>query len=159
MGHPEPFDSCASVMRPGVDCTSSEDSGMASKQSIESFLSCRRIAVFGVSRDPRDFSRSVFRAFVERGYDAVPVNPHGGEAEGRPCARTRRSAPPPPCRRRPPATPGLTRSGRADGHGIFWPLKTFQCLGIAAPVAPAAVDGGGTRAAEVAVPTTPPRSR
>jgi len=60
---------------------------MASKQAIDSFLSCRRIAVLGVSRDPRDFSRSLFRAFVERGYDAVPVNPNGGEAEGRPCAR------------------------------------------------------------------------
>jgi len=60
---------------------------MASKQAIDSFLSCRRIAVLGVSRDPRDFSRSLFRAFVERGYDAVPVIPNGGEAEGRPCAR------------------------------------------------------------------------
>ena len=60
---------------------------MASKQAIDSFLSCRRIAVLGVSRDPKDFSRSLFRAFVERGYDAVPVNPNGGEAEGRPCAR------------------------------------------------------------------------
>jgi predicted CoA-binding protein len=56
---------------------------MSSKQAIDSFLSCRRVAVVGVSRDPRDFSRSVFRAFVERGYDAVPVNPAGVEAEGR----------------------------------------------------------------------------
>ena len=56
---------------------------MASKQAINSFLSCRRLAVVGVSRDPKDFSRAVFRAFVERGYDAVPVNPAGGEAEGR----------------------------------------------------------------------------
>ncbi len=56
---------------------------MVSKQAIDSFLSCRRIAVVGVSRDPRDFSRAVFRAFVERGYDAVPVNPAGGEVDGR----------------------------------------------------------------------------
>jgi predicted CoA-binding protein len=40
---------------------------MASKQAIDSFLSCRRLAVVGVSRDPKDFSRAVFRAFVERG--------------------------------------------------------------------------------------------
>ena len=60
---------------------------MASKQTIDSFLSCRRIAVVGVSRDPKDFSRSVFRAFVARGYDSVPVNPNGGEAEGRPFSR------------------------------------------------------------------------
>jgi predicted CoA-binding protein len=56
---------------------------MASKQAIDSFLSCRHLAVVGVSRDPKDFSRAVLRAFVERGYDAVPVNPAGGEAEGR----------------------------------------------------------------------------
>ena len=56
---------------------------MASKQAIDSFLACRRIAVVGVSRDPKDFTRQVFRAFVERGYDAVPVNTAGGEVEGR----------------------------------------------------------------------------
>ena len=68
---------------------------MASKQAIDSFLSCRRIAVVGVSRDPRAFSRAVFRAFVERGYDAVPVNPNGGDVEGRPCARRLAEVAPP----------------------------------------------------------------
>jgi predicted CoA-binding protein len=68
---------------------------MASKHSIDSFLSCQRIAVLGVSRDPRDFSRAVFRAFVERGYDAVPLNPNGGEAEGRPFARRLAEVAPP----------------------------------------------------------------
>lgn len=68
---------------------------MASKQAIDSFLASRRLAVVGVSREAKDFSRSVFRAFVERGYDAVPVNPHGGEAEGRPCARSLREVAPP----------------------------------------------------------------
>jgi predicted CoA-binding protein len=47
---------------------------MPSKRSIDSLLSCRRIAVVGASRDPKDFSRALFRAFVERGYDVVPVN-------------------------------------------------------------------------------------
>jgi len=56
---------------------------MTSKRAIDSFLSCRRIAVVGVSRDPKDFSRAVFRAFVERGYDAVPVNAAGGDVGGR----------------------------------------------------------------------------
>jgi predicted CoA-binding protein len=69
---------------------------MASKQAIDSFLSCRRIAVVGVSRDPKDFSRQVFRAFVERGYDAVPVNAAGGEVEGRPAARRVGEVQPPP---------------------------------------------------------------
>jgi len=69
---------------------------MASKQAIDSFLSCRRIAVVGVSRDPKDFSRQVFRAFVERGYDVVPVNTAGGEMEGRPAARGVGDVQPPP---------------------------------------------------------------
>jgi predicted CoA-binding protein len=29
----------------------------------------------------------VFRALLERGYDAVPINPNGSEVEGRPCMR------------------------------------------------------------------------
>jgi len=60
---------------------------MASKRAIESFLACRRLAVVGVSRDPKDFSRALFRAFAERGYDVVPVNANGGEIEGRPAIR------------------------------------------------------------------------
>lgn len=69
---------------------------MASKQAIDSFLSCRRIAVVGVSRDSKDFSRQVFRAFVERGYDAVPVNPAGGEMDGRRAAVRVAEVQPPP---------------------------------------------------------------
>lgn len=42
---------------------------------IENFLSRHRIAVVGVSRNPQDFSRAVFRELSARGYDVVPVNP------------------------------------------------------------------------------------
>ncbi len=69
---------------------------MASKQAISSFLSCRRIAIVGVSRDPRDFSRQVLRAFVERGYDALPVNTAGGEVDGRRVAGRVGEVQPPP---------------------------------------------------------------
>lgn len=69
---------------------------MASKQAIDSFLSCRRIAVVGVSRDPGDFSRAVFRAFVERGYDAVPVSTARAEVDGRPAAGRVGEVQPPP---------------------------------------------------------------
>jgi len=69
---------------------------MASKRAIDSFLSCRRIGVVGVSRDPKDFSRAVFRAFVERGYDAVPVNAAGGEVDGRRAVRWVGEMQPPP---------------------------------------------------------------
>jgi predicted CoA-binding protein len=69
---------------------------MASKRAIDSFLSCRRIAVVGVSRDPKDFSRAVLRAFVERGYDVVPVNAAGGEVDGHRSARWVGEVQPPP---------------------------------------------------------------
>jgi predicted CoA-binding protein len=68
---------------------------MASKRVIDSFLASRRLAVVGVSRDPRDFSRSLFRAFAERGYDVVPVNANGGTIEGREAARRLADVQPP----------------------------------------------------------------
>lgn len=48
------------------------------------FLSCRRIAVTGVSRTPGSHgSNVIFDRLVEHGYDAVPVNPHATEIAGR----------------------------------------------------------------------------
>ena len=58
---------------------------MATLAEIHDFLDRKRLALVGVSRNPKDFSRSLFREFVRRGYDVVPVHPGGGEVEGRPC--------------------------------------------------------------------------
>ena len=52
---------------------------------IRSFLSLKRIAFVGVSRDPKDFSRLLFREMCKRGYDMVPVNPAVGEVEMKRC--------------------------------------------------------------------------
>jgi predicted CoA-binding protein len=54
-------------------------------EDIKKFLDSKRLAVVGVSRDPKHFSRAVFREFVAQGYDAVPVNPKATEIEGRQC--------------------------------------------------------------------------
>ncbi|MBK9167896.1 MAG: CoA-binding protein [Bryobacterales bacterium] len=56
--------------------------------AIEAFLEAKRFAFVGVSRDARDFSRHVFRAFAGAGYEPVPVNPHASEIEGQPSYRT-----------------------------------------------------------------------
>jgi len=48
---------------------------MTTLQDIQSFLDLKRLAVVGVSRNPTDFTRVLFREFRNRGYDAVPVNP------------------------------------------------------------------------------------
>lgn len=55
------------------------------RASIEDFLSYRRLAVAGVSRDPRDFSRTLYRELKHRGYDVVPINPYANEVEGDRC--------------------------------------------------------------------------
>jgi len=58
---------------------------MTVRERIEDFLSQKRLAVAGVSREPHDFTRSLFREFCQRGYDMVPVNPNLTEVEGRTC--------------------------------------------------------------------------
>ena len=42
---------------------------------IQRFLGQRRIAIIGVSRDPKHFSQVVAREFVAQGYDVAVVNP------------------------------------------------------------------------------------
>jgi predicted CoA-binding protein len=51
------------------------------------FLAQRRIALVGVSRDPRDLSRALFKELRARGYDVVPVHPTLASVDGVPCAR------------------------------------------------------------------------
>jgi predicted CoA-binding protein len=54
-------------------------------EDVREFLGLQRIALVGVSRDAKDFSRSLFREFRERGYDVIPVNPAAEEIEGARC--------------------------------------------------------------------------
>jgi len=54
-------------------------------QNARDFLKLRRIALVGLSRDEKDFSRYVFRELAGRGIDVVPIRPGLQEAEGRPC--------------------------------------------------------------------------
>ena len=122
---------------------------MASKQAIDSFLSCRRIAVVGVSREPGDFSRQVFRAFVERGYDAIPVNPAGGEMEGRRAAVRVAEVQPPPeaalLMTPPAATDQVVRECADAGVKRVWMHRG----GGAGAVSPAAVGFCRERGIEV----------
>jgi predicted CoA-binding protein len=52
-------------------------------EDARAFLAARRIAVVGVSRNPKHFSRGVFAALARAGLDVVPVNPGPAELEGR----------------------------------------------------------------------------
>jgi uncharacterized protein len=52
---------------------------------IKEFLAQPRMAVVGVSHQPQDFSRALFRELRSRGYEAIPVNPAAQEIEGAQC--------------------------------------------------------------------------
>jgi predicted CoA-binding protein len=55
------------------------------RATIEDFLSYRRLAMVGVSRSEKDFSRALFRELKTRGYDMVAVNPGVDEIDGQRC--------------------------------------------------------------------------
>ena len=58
-------------------------------QAANDFLSCRRIAVTGVSRTPGSHgSNVVYDRLVERGYEVFPVNPNATEIGGKPAYPT-----------------------------------------------------------------------
>lgn len=57
----------------------------ASLKDIRSFLEKKRVALIGVSTDPKGFSRVLYREFRDRGYDVVPVNPAASLLEDRHC--------------------------------------------------------------------------
>ena len=53
--------------------------------AAEEFLRCSRIAVTGVSREPKgEASNGIYRRLRDRGYAVFAVNPHATEVEGDP---------------------------------------------------------------------------
>ncbi len=53
--------------------------------AIDHFLSVRRLAMIGLSRDPKQFSVMLFKELLRRGYDVIPVNPNAAQIDGRHC--------------------------------------------------------------------------
>jgi len=56
-----------------------------SLEVVEEFLAHKRMAMAGVSRDPKNFSAHLFQELYRHGYDVVPVNPRANEIYGRKC--------------------------------------------------------------------------
>jgi len=88
------------------------------------FLAQRRIALVGVSRNPRDMSRSLFRELQKRGYDVVPVHPWLDSVDGVPCAKRVQDVRPPVAGAllmTPPAvTDAVVRDCAEAGIGRVW---------------------------------------
>ena len=64
------------------------------KEAASEFLANKRVAVTGVSREPKSHgSNIVYQRLRERGYDVFPVNPNADEVEGDHCYRDLRAIP------------------------------------------------------------------
>ena len=118
-----------------------------SLEIINDFLAQKRIAMVGISREPRNFSVSLFQELCRRGYDMVPVNPNtpndgvrSGPGAGPPIRQSRRPHPEkahcanrawPPKRKRPPRIGSKRRAaiaGEDEPQG-----KLGDALSISAP--------------------------
>jgi predicted CoA-binding protein len=65
----------------------------ATKAAIDSFLSIHKVAIAGVSRDPKKFGFLVFKQLKEKGYEVYPINPGTDNINGTPCFRSVSSLP------------------------------------------------------------------
>jgi hypothetical protein len=65
------------------------------KKQIDEFLALKRVAVVGVSRNPKELSYTLWQELRQRRYDAVPVNPSTSEIDGRPSYASVRDIDPP----------------------------------------------------------------
>jgi uncharacterized protein len=53
--------------------------------SVAEFLSGKRFAVAGVSRDPNQAANAIFRKLRGSGFEVFPVNPNASEVESERC--------------------------------------------------------------------------
>jgi len=58
---------------------------MVTKKNIEDFLGPKKLAIAGVSRNPKKFGHAVFYGLKKSGYTVFPINPKSGEIDGEKC--------------------------------------------------------------------------
>ena len=66
---------------------------MTTLATIESFLSTRKLAIIGVSRNPKKFGRQVYDALKKKGFTVYGVNPNAENLNGDPCYKDIASLP------------------------------------------------------------------
>jgi uncharacterized protein len=121
---------------------------MQELSTIREFLALKRFAVVGVSRNPKDFTRSLFREFLKRGYDAVPVNPGAGEVDGvRAVARVAEIAPAVDAAlllTKPAVTESVVKECHAAGIRLIWMYRAIGS-GAVSPAAAAYCETNGIK--------------
>jgi len=65
----------------------------ASRKSIEAFLAPRKLAIAGVSRNPKKFGYAVFNELRIKGFEVSPVNPNADVIDAVACYKNVSSLP------------------------------------------------------------------
>ncbi len=95
-----------------------------SLEAIVNFLSQKRVAMVGISREPRNFSVTLFEELCCRGYDVIPVNPNTPNVMGRRCFARLQDIQPPVAAALLMASPIVTESVVSDcaeaGVRLVW---------------------------------------
>jgi len=61
---------------------------MVTLNEIQNFLAPRKMAVAGVSRNPKKFGGAIFKELIEKGFDLYPINPNAEEIQGQKCYKS-----------------------------------------------------------------------
>jgi len=61
---------------------------MTTLNEIQQFLAPKKIAIAGVSRNPKKFGGSVFRELKEKGFELFPINQNADEIQGIKCYKS-----------------------------------------------------------------------
>jgi hypothetical protein len=61
---------------------------MTTLNEIQKFLAPRKMAMAGVSRNPKKFGGAIFKELKEKGFDLYPVNPNADVIQGIKCYKS-----------------------------------------------------------------------
>lgn len=123
------------------------------RAAAEEFLAHRRIAVVGVSRDPKQTANAIYRRLRDAGYEVVPVNPGATELEGDACYPSVAAIPGCPAgvliATHPDVAPDVARECIAAGVPRVWMHRSFgtgsvseEAVGVCREAGIAVLDGG-----------------
>lgn len=94
------------------------------KKTIDEFLATKKVAIAGVSRDPKKFGHTIFKEMREKGFEVIPVNPNSGDIEGVTCYPSVAALPGDITRlivlTRKPQTLEVLKEARQKGIGHVW---------------------------------------
>jgi uncharacterized protein len=61
---------------------------MVTKKSIDDFLAPKKMAIAGVSRNPKKFGYQVYKELTEKGFQVFPINPNTDTIDGKLCYKS-----------------------------------------------------------------------